>query len=257
MLAEWIGSNSALAWQTGAVKSSLLAAPFVNLSIRCALGPFDEVRFAVMKYPLVLPALAVTLGATLGVIGIVWCAVSSAAEPQGSSAALLVTQVDALGQIRETAMRSDWAWQRLEELTDHIGPRLSGSPQNAAAVAQVAAAMRSLGADVHLQAVKVPHWVRGEERAELTDYAGRPAGITQMLHLTTLGGSSATAAAGLTAKVIVVHDFNELKARGAEVRGNIVLFDQHFDQRLADNGHAGVGLPTSRHVSIRRPCQRG
>jgi len=147
---------------------------------------------------------------------------------------------DTMDQIRDAAMNSGWAWQHLEELTDRIGPRLSGSPQNAAAIAQVAAAMRALGADVHLQPVKVPHWVRGEEQAELTEYRGRPAGIAQTLHLTTLGGSSATAAAGLTARVIVVHDFDELKARASEVRGNIVLFEAKFDQRLADNGQASA-----------------
>ena len=144
-----------------------------------------------------------------------------------------------LARIRVAAMSGDWAWKRLEELTDRIGPRLSGSPQQAAAITQVAAAMRTLGARVTLQPVKVPHWVRGEERAELADYPGRPAGLTQRLAVTALGGSSATAAAGLVARVIVVHDFDELQARATEVRGNIVLFESHFDQRLADNGHSG------------------
>jgi hypothetical protein len=150
------------------------------------------------------------------------------------------TTVTILAQIRDAAMGSDWAWKRLEELTDRIGPRLSGSPQYAAAVSQVASAMRTLGgAEVRLQPVKVPHWVRGEERAELVEYPGRPAGITQHLHLTALGGSSATPALGLTARVIVVHDFDELKAHAAEVRGSIVLYEVKFDQRLADNGEAG------------------
>jgi carboxypeptidase Q len=144
----------------------------------------------------------------------------------------------AMARIRETAMASDWSWQRLEELTDRIGPRLSGSPQLTDAIAQVAAAMRTLGAEVHLQPAKVTHWVRGEEHAELVDYPGRPPGLTQVLHLTALGGSSATAAGALTARVIVVHDFDELQARAAEVRGNIVLFEARFDQRLADNSNA-------------------
>jgi carboxypeptidase Q len=149
------------------------------------------------------------------------------------------TTIAAMSQIRDAAMSSDWAWNRLQELTDRIGPRLSGSPQYTAAVAQVAAAMRTLGAEVHLQPVKVPHWVRGEEHAELVDYPGHPAGITQTLHLTALGGSSATPASGLTARVIVVHDFDELKAHAGEIRGNIVLYEVKFDQRLADNGEAG------------------
>jgi hypothetical protein len=160
-------------------------------------------------------------------------AAESAPETQ-SDAAVVAT----LARIREAAMASDWSWQRLEELTDRIGPRLSGTPQLTDAIAQVAAAMRTLGANVRLQPAKVTHWVRGEEHAELVDYPGRPPGLTQALHLTALGGSSATAVGGLTARVIVVHDFDELQARAAEVRGNIVLFEARFDQRLADNGNA-------------------
>ncbi|HEX2789757.1 MAG TPA: M20/M25/M40 family metallo-hydrolase, partial [Steroidobacteraceae bacterium] len=95
-------------------------------------------------------------------------------------------------------------------------------------------------AEVRLQPARVPRWVRGEEHAELIDYPGRPPGVTQPLHLTALGRSSATAASGLSARVIVVHDFDELHARSAEVRGNIVLFAARFDQRLADNGQAGA-----------------
>lgn len=154
-----------------------------------------------------------------------------------------------LASIRDTAMASDWAYQRLEDMTDLVGPRLSGSPGAAAAVQQVAEAMRKLGAKVTLQPVKVPHWVRGEEKAQLVDYAGRPQGVVQNLVLTALGGSGATPAAGLTAPVIVVRDFEELKARGAEVKGKIVLFDVAFDQGMAD---AGLGGPAYRQGSAFR-----
>jgi carboxypeptidase Q len=178
-----------------------------------------------------LAALAAALSATVFTL-------AGAAEDNGGRAPPDPSVVAAMAQIRDAAMGSDWSWQRLQELTDRIGPRLSGSPGHAAAIAQVAAAMRTLSAEVHLQPAKVPHWVRGEERADLIDYPGRPPGLTQSLHLTTLGGSSATPAGGLNARVIVVHDFDELQARSAEVRGNIVLFEARFDQRLADNGHA-------------------
>ena len=150
-------------------------------------------------------------------------------------------KVDAvtLAHIRDAAMSSDWAWQQLAKLTDEIGPRLSGSPQLTASQTQVANTMRSLGAHVWLQAAKVPHWVRGEERAELIeDSPGKPTGMSQTLRLTALGGSSATPATGLTERVVVVHDFAELKARAAEVRGSIVLFEARFDQRLAENGYS-------------------
>ena len=83
----------------------------------------------------------------------------------------------ALAKIRDTAMQSDYAWERMADMTDLIGPRLSGSPGAAAAVTQVAEAMRKLGARVTLQPVKVPHWVRGVETGEIVEYAGRPQGI--------------------------------------------------------------------------------
>jgi carboxypeptidase Q len=161
----------------------------------------------------------------------------------------------ALAQVRSAAMNSDWAWKRLEDLTDKIGPRLSGSMQQAAAIAQVADAMRALGAQVTLQPAKVPHWVRGEEKAQLTDYAGRPDGVTQPLHLTALGGSSATAASGLEARVIVVRDFDELRAKAGEVRGNIVLFESRFDQRLADNGNAGIAYEQAGEYRFDGPAE--
>jgi hypothetical protein len=145
----------------------------------------------------------------------------------------------ALNKIRDTALQSDWAYERLSDLTDLVGPRLSGSAGEAAAVNQVAEAMRKLGAKVTLQPVKVPHWVRGAETAELVDYRGRPAGVTQKIVLTALGGSGATPAAGLTAPVIVVRSLDELQARAAEVKGRIVLFNVPFDQFMADRGLAG------------------
>ena len=145
----------------------------------------------------------------------------------------------ALNKIRDTALKSDWAYERLADLTDLIGPRLAGSPGASAAVTQVADAMRKLGAKVTLQPVKVPHWVRGAETATLIDYAGRPAGLSQKVVLAALGGSGATPAAGLKAQVLVLRDLDELKARAAEVKGKIVLFDVAFDQSMADHGQAG------------------
>lgn len=173
-----------------------------------------------------LPALTLACACLIGAF-----ASANAATPGNDPAAL--------AQVRDTAMHSDYAYQRLEDLTDLIGPRLSGSAGAAAAVQQVAAELRKLGAKVTLQPVKVPHWVRGAESGELVGYTGRPDGITQKIVLTALGGSGATPAAGITAEVVVVHSFDELKARAGEVKGRIVLFDVPFDQNMADRGLAG------------------
>src|ERR1700736_4138717 len=145
----------------------------------------------------------------------------------------------ALDQIRDAGLQDEWAYRRLTELCDKIGARISGSAQAEAAVQQLAAALRSSGLTVSLQPVKVPHWVRGEEHAEIIEYPGRPAGVTQRLQLTTLGGSVATDARGVTAQVLVVHSFEELRARAEQARGKIVLFDVPFNETLAQNGRAG------------------
>ena len=158
----------------------------------------------------------------------------------GAFAAAPGNAPQALAQVRDTALHSDWAYARLADMTDLIGPRLSGSAGAAAAVQQVAETMRQLGATVTLQPVKVPHWVRGVETAEIVDYAGRPQGVSQRVVLTALGGSGATPAAGLTAPVIIVKSLEELKARAAQVKGAIVLIDTPFDQEMAERGLAGV-----------------
>jgi carboxypeptidase Q len=161
----------------------------------------------------------------------------SAAWPQEATDAAMAA---ALGRIRDDGLRDDWAFSRLADLCDKIGPRLSGSPQADAAVEQIAAALRTAGLTVTLQPVKVPHWVRGEEQAEIIEYPGRPAGVTQHLHLTTLGGSVATPAQGISAQVLVVHSFDELRAREGEARGKIVVFDVPYNEILAENGRSGT-----------------
>ncbi len=143
-----------------------------------------------------------------------------------------------LARIRDAAMQSDWAYQRLADLTDKIGGRLSGSPQAEAAVEQVAAAMRTLGLRVELEPIKVPHWVRGEERAELVAFPGQVKGLTPRVALTALGNSSATPPQGLRAEIVIVKNFEELHAKAASIPGKIVLIDFRFDTHLQENGLA-------------------
>jgi carboxypeptidase Q len=174
-----------------------------------------------------------------GVCALVGLCSTTATLAQPSSAPPTLANAAPYAAIRDRALSSDWAFARLADLTDLIGPRMSGSVQAQAAIEQVAAAMRADGLKVTLQPMKAPHWVRGAEHAELVDYAQRPKGITQTLHLTTLGGSVGTPAEGIVAPVLVVGSFAELTARAKEARGRIVLFDVPFDQELAESGQAG------------------
>lgn len=151
------------------------------------------------------------------------------------------TLAPTLLRIRDAAVGSDYAYRATAALTDEIGPRLTGSPGAAAAVQQVAAALRALGLEVKLEPVKVPHWVRGTETAALTDWKNRAPGLSHSLAITALGGSVATPRKGLTAEVITVRDYAELSALGREkVAGKIVLFTAAFDEQMAASGRADV-----------------
>ena len=147
-------------------------------------------------------------------------------------------QLATMARLRDAAMSDLYALTELRHLTDNIGPRLAGSAQAQAAVEYVAGEMRTLGADVQLEKTTVPHWVRGEETGALVAWPGMTAGTTQKIVLTALGGSVATDAHGLTADVVVVNNFDELKALppGA-VKGKILLFNERFDKRLAAQGN--------------------
>jgi carboxypeptidase Q len=147
-------------------------------------------------------------------------------------------QMATMEKLRDAAMKDSYALDELRHLTDNIGPRLSGSPQAAKAVEWVAQQMRDLGADVTLEKAMVPHWVRGAETAELTEWPGMTPETMQKIVLTALGGSVATPAGGITAPVIVVDNWQQLHAlpRGA-VKGKILLFNHPFDKELAATGH--------------------
>jgi carboxypeptidase Q len=165
-----------------------------------------------------------------------------AQPPQASKAELdnfPAQLLEELTAIKTAALADDYAYRQVAHLTENIGPRMSGSLQAKAAVDYVAGELRQLGLEVHLEEVKVPHWVRGAETAELTEYAGQATGTTQKVVLTALGGSSSTPAEGLTAEVVVVNNFDELKALGHDkVAGKIVLFNEIFDKQKAAAGMA-------------------
>lgn len=156
----------------------------------------------------------------------------------GGTAAWTPEQLVSMAQIRDAAMRDAYTLDQLRYLTDNIGPRLSGSPQAQQAVDYVASQMRSLGAEVTLEKASVPHWVRGAETAELVAWPGQTPGTTQKIVLTALGGSVATPSDGITAPVVVVDDWQQLRALPAgAAAGKILLLNHKFDKELASNGH--------------------
>src|SRR5213596_3606757 len=142
-----------------------------------------------------------------------------------------------LKQLRQAALRSDYAYKQVAHLANNIGPRLSGSAQAAKAVEYVAGELRAVGCEVQLERVMVPHWVRGEEIAALTQFPGQAENTTQKIVLTALGPSVPTPANGIEANVIAVPNFDALKSMPRDkIAGKIVLFNYPFDKQMAAEG---------------------
>jgi len=123
----------------------------------------------------------------------------------------------------DAALADDAAYQRLTDLVDGFGHRLSGSVSLENAIDWIIQEMESDGLDnVRGEPVLVPHWVRGEESLEMIEPLARS------LPMLALGGSVGTPPEGVRAEVLVVSDFDELTARAEEAKGRIVLFDAPF-----------------------------
>jgi carboxypeptidase Q len=131
-------------------------------------------------------------------------------------------------KIFSEALSNSQGYKWLDELVNGIGGRLSGSPQAAKAVEWTKKTMEKAGADtVILQPVMVPHWVRGDKEVGKIIDKGTP----QEVPICALGGSVATSKDGITATIIEVHDFDELKKLGLEkIKGKIVFYNHPFNQ---------------------------
>ena len=129
-------------------------------------------------------------------------------------------------KILAAAANDNDGYAALTYLCDHIGKRVSGSPQLNTAVDWGAELMRKAGLqNVRVQPVMVPHWVRGNESGELL-YKGEAGPITKPLHMLGLGMSVGTPKEGITAPVVFVHDFAELSALPeSAVKGKIVVYN--------------------------------
>jgi carboxypeptidase Q len=141
----------------------------------------------------------------------------------------------AAGRIADEALRDERAYQLLRELCDDIGARLSGSEELERAVSWAEQRLREAGHEnVRAEPVQVESWVRGNEA--LAMLAPSPRNIPVL----GLGGSVPTPKGGLSAELAVVGSVDELAARGAELKGKIVLIDlvmPPFDPVAQDTGY--------------------
>ena len=141
---------------------------------------------------------------------------------------------DVAARLVGSALTDGVTYARVAELSDGIGPRLSGSPGAEAAVKWALQRFREDGLDVRAEPVKVPHWIRGEERGEILPARGRAG---QPLAITALGGSPATPSGGVTAEVVEVRSIAELQALGDKARGKVVFFNHSMSTAGGKTGY--------------------
>ena len=163
---------------------------------------------------------------------VAWCAVAVAlagaapsviARDAGNGDEWLDAYREPAARLIRESLSTGFAWDRLAELTDRFGSRLSGSAGLDAAIRWAFEEMRRDGLEnVRLEPVRVPHWVRGSESLELT--APQPLPLVML----GLGNSVGTPPEGIEAELIVVRSFAELQASAAAVRGRIVLYNAPF-----------------------------
>jgi hypothetical protein len=123
-----------------------------------------------------------------------------------------------------------YSW--LDDLSNKIGSRLSGSVGAEKGVVYVKAQLETLGLDkVYLQEVMVPKWVRGEK--ETAYFMDNKTKVT--IPICALGGSVATSKSGLTAEVVEVKSLKELETLGEEkLKGKIIFYNRPFEPENID-----------------------
>jgi hypothetical protein len=149
-----------------------------------------------------------------------------------------------LKSIFDEALNDRTAYNNLEFLCKNTKGRIAGSPAAEKAVVFARQILEKAGADtVWLQKVPVPHWVRGKEKCTVNSKVNGK----KDLAITALGLSVGTDKKGITAKIIEVHDFDELKTLGSQnIQGKIVFFNRPFDNKLISSFAAYGGAVNQR-----------
>ncbi len=126
-------------------------------------------------------------------------------------------------RLMDAALSDTIGFERLANLCDTFGPRFSGTDNLEKAIDWILSEMKTDGLEnVHGEDVMIPKWVRGNESAQMISP------WKKKLHMLGLGGSIGTPAEGITAEVLVVSSYDELKEKSAEANGKIVLFNVPF-----------------------------
>jgi hypothetical protein len=141
-----------------------------------------------------------------------------------------------LKSIYKSALTESHCYSWLDDLSNKVGQRLSGSKGAENAVIYTKIQMETLGLDkVYLQEVMVPKWVRGEKEAAYVQLGKQKISFP----ICALGMSVATPKNGVSASIIEVKSLDELKELGSEkVKGKIIFFNRPMNPEFIETFHA-------------------
>lgn len=146
-----------------------------------------------------------------------------------------------ISSIYQNALTDTTSYHNLRILTSDFPDRLAGSDKSLAAVKWTEKVLQSMGLDsVWLQQCKVRRWERGEKEVGrvISKHEGK-----HDLAVCALGGSVATGESGITAQVVEIKDYDDLKKLGREkVKGKIVFINHSADPGLFNSFAAYGGV---------------
>ena len=154
-------------------------------------------------------------------------------------------EITVIRSVFDEALTDETAYRQLEYLCKKTTGRLPGSAAAAEAVEYTRQALIMSGADsVWLQKVPVPRWVRGIEKCTVVSSLLGNADLS----ISALGLSAGTSETGISAGVVEVSGFEELKSLGRNaVEGKIVFFNRPADNKLI-NTFSGYGGAVDQRV---------
>jgi len=158
-------------------------------------------------------------------------------------------------EIYTSALTNSKCYSWLDYLSNNIGSRLSGSAGAEKAVQYTKQQMETMGFDkVYLQEVMVPKWVRGEKETAYIHNNKTKIKVP----ICALGGSIATPKNGLSAEVVEVHSFDEMKALGTDkIKGKIVFYNRPMDNGAIEAFDAYSGAIDQRYMGAKEASKYG
>jgi len=150
-----------------------------------------------------------------------------------------------IDKIYDEALSNGYSYEWLDYLSNQIGGRLSGSINYDRSVKWGMDELKMINLDtVWLQPVMIPKWVRGApEYAHIESSPGN----TISVPIAALGGSISTPSIGISANVIEVKNFNELKLIGKDsIAGKIIFYNRPMDPTLINTFQAYGGSVNQR-----------